>query len=91
MLGPAPPPPRPLRLKGGPDEPEGEGLVYYRVRAVGPEGREGPPTLWTGVDPKLKESGLAAYFEPHVKQGGLAAWMAMARWYFEWQPGGPGM
>ena len=71
FVDPAPPPPRPLRLKGGPDEPEGEGLVYYRVRAVGPDGKEGPPTPWTGVDPKLKKSGLVAYFEPHVKQGGF--------------------
>src|SRR5260370_35219532 len=67
----ATPAPPPLRLSGGPDEPEGEDHVYYTIRGVAPDGKEGPPTPWTGVNPRQNRSGLLAYFEPHVKKGGI--------------------
>jgi hypothetical protein len=73
FLDPSPPTPRPLRLSGGPDNPEGEDRVYYRVRPVGADGKEGPPTEWSGADPRQKRSGLVASFQPHVHQGGFVA------------------
>ncbi len=46
--------------------------LYYRVRAVGPDGKEGPPSEWAGVEPSRARSGLIAVFEPTAKQGGAA-------------------
>jgi hypothetical protein len=63
----------PMRCRRGPDNPEGEDRVYYRVRSVAPDGKEGPPTDWSGTDPRQKRSGLVATFQPHVHQGGFLA------------------
>ena len=68
----APPPPLPpVKDVGGPDHPFGERMVYYRVRPVGPDGKQGPPTDWTGVEPRQERSGLIAVFQPNVKKGGF--------------------
>ena len=48
-----------------------EGRSYYRVRAVDPQGKEGPPSEWSGVETADKRNGLIAVFEPTVKQGGI--------------------
>jgi rhamnogalacturonan endolyase len=45
--------------------------IYYRVRPVGPDGREGPPSEWAGAEPSHARSGLIAVFEPTVQQGGF--------------------
>jgi len=45
--------------------------VYYRVRPLTAEGKEGPPSEWAGVEPSNPRSGLIAVFEPTVKQGGF--------------------
>jgi hypothetical protein len=45
--------------------------LYYRVRAVSAEGREGPPSEWAAVEPGGARSGLIAVFEPTVKEGGF--------------------
>ncbi len=72
FLDPAPPPPLAgPRLTGGPDQPGGERRVYYRVRAVGADGKEGPPSEWAGVEPRDARSGQIAVFQPNVKQGGF--------------------
>lgn len=47
------------------------GRVFYRVRAVDPAGREGPPSEWAAVTIDAAPSGLVARFEPTVKQGGF--------------------
>lgn len=49
----------------------GGGRVYYRVRPVAADGKEGPPSEWSGVEPSGAGSGLIAVFEPSVKQGGF--------------------
>ncbi|MBI1896994.1 MAG: SUMF1/EgtB/PvdO family nonheme iron enzyme [Acidobacteria bacterium] len=48
-----------------------KGHVYYRVRFVGADGREGAPSEWTGVEASSERTGLVAAFEPTVKQGGF--------------------
>jgi hypothetical protein len=63
----------PAPLSGGPDIPEGEDHVYYRVRPVDAGGKEGPPAEWSGTDPRQKRSRLVALFQPHVHQGGFVA------------------
>jgi rhamnogalacturonan endolyase len=45
--------------------------VYYRIRAVGRDGREGPPSEWAGLDPSPLRSGLLMTFEPTAKTGGV--------------------
>jgi rhamnogalacturonan endolyase len=50
--------------------PERADRVYYRVRAVGPDGREGPPSEWAGADPAAAPDGLVMRIEPTVKTGG---------------------
>jgi hypothetical protein len=46
--------------------------LYYRVRAVTAEGKEGPPSEWAAVEPAAAPSGLIATFEPAAKPGGAA-------------------
>lgn len=48
-----------------------EGRIYYRVRAVGADGKEGPPSEWAGVDVTAKKTNLIATFEATVKEGGV--------------------
>jgi len=48
-----------------------EGRIYYRVRAAAPDGREGPPSEWAGVDVTAKPANLIASFEPSSKLGGV--------------------
>ncbi len=55
-----------------PNPPRGMRL-YYRVRAVDEQGREGPPSEWAGIEPGGKRSNLVAVFEPTVQRGGFAA------------------
>jgi hypothetical protein len=45
--------------------------VYYRVRAVGSGGREGPPSEWAGIEPGGARSGLIATIAPTVREGGF--------------------
>jgi Sulfatase-modifying factor enzyme 1/Rhamnogalacturonan I lyases beta-sheet domain len=45
--------------------------AYYRVRPVGADGREGPPSEWAGAVPSQERDGLIAVFEPTVQQGGF--------------------
>ena len=52
-------------------EPPQAARVYYRVRAVDAQGREGPPSEWAAVNPSRPRSGLIALFQPTVQQGGL--------------------
>jgi len=52
-------------------EPPQAARVYYRVRAVDAQGREGPPSEWAAVNPSRPSSGLIALFQPTVQQGGL--------------------
>jgi len=52
------------------DASPGSARTYYRVRAVDPAGREGPPSEWAAVQPGPR-SGLIAVYEPTVKQGGM--------------------
>jgi len=52
-------------------EPPQAARVYYRVRAVDAQGREGPPSEWAAVNPSHPRSGLIALFQPTVQQGGL--------------------
>lgn len=72
---PNPPEARPVQhTRGeGPDQPDGELMCYYRVRAVYPDGHEGPPSEWAGREPDVKKSGLIATFQPNVKIGGFTA------------------
>lgn len=51
--------------------PPSASRLYYRVRAVAADGREGPPSEWAAVEPSQARSGLIATFEPTVKQGGF--------------------
>jgi rhamnogalacturonan endolyase len=67
----SPPPPKPTVYRGGPDAPQGESIVYYRVRAVRADGTEGPPSEWDGAMPGAPRSGLIAKFQPNVRQGGF--------------------
>src|SRR5690606_14632786 len=60
FIDPSPPPPKPTVYRGGPNAPQGEAMVYYRVRAVGSDGKEGPPSEWSGVEPREERSGLIA-------------------------------
>ena len=71
FLDPKPPGARPVAQRGGPNQPAGELRSYYRVRAVGADGREGPPSEWVGIEPAEKRSGQIAEFRPNVKQGGF--------------------
>lgn len=48
-----------------------QGRTYYRVRAVGADGKEGPPSEWAAFEPPENRSGLIAVFEPAVKTGGM--------------------
>ncbi len=50
--------------------PAGE-RIYYRIRAVAGDGKEGAPSEWAGVVPTDPRTGLIAVFEPSVKQGGF--------------------
>ena len=43
--------------------------LYYRVRSVGADGKEGPPSEWAAVRTGGERSGLIATFEPTVKEG----------------------
>jgi rhamnogalacturonan endolyase len=52
-------------------QPPQAGRVYYRVRAVARDGKEGPPSEWAGVSPAGARSGLIAVFEPTAKEGGF--------------------
>src|SRR6185436_14269314 len=61
----------PVQHRDGPDQPDGELRSYYRVRAVGPDGKEGPPSEWPGLEPGEKRSGLIGTFRPNVKSGGF--------------------
>lgn len=45
--------------------------LYYRVRGVTAEGREGPPTEWAAVEPGGNRSGLVMRIQPTVQQGGF--------------------
>jgi rhamnogalacturonan endolyase len=45
--------------------------VFYRVRAVAADGREGAPSEWAAVNPKDKRTGLIAVFETTPKEGGF--------------------
>lgn len=45
--------------------------VYYRVRAVSADGREGPPSEWAAANPSAARTGLLAVFQPTVQQGGF--------------------
>ena len=71
FLDPKPPGARPVAQRGGPNQPAGETHSYYRVRAVGADGKEGPPSEWVGIAPTEKRSGQIAEFRPNVKQGGF--------------------
>ena len=76
FIDPNPPEGRPVQhTRGeGPDQPDGELYVYYRVRAVYADGHEGPPSEWAGMEPTDKKSGrIAAHFTPNVKMGGFTA------------------
>ncbi len=75
FIDPNPPAARPVQhTRGeGPDQPDGELICYYRVRAVYPDGREGPPSEWAGREPADKKSGLIATFQPNTKIGGFTA------------------
>jgi hypothetical protein len=75
FIDPNPPGARPTQhTRGdGPDAPDGELRVYYRVRAVYADGHEGPPSEWAGIEPAEKKSGLIATFQPNVHTGGFTA------------------
>lgn len=72
---PNPPGARPMQhTRGeGPDQPDGELIVYYRVRAVRADGTEGPPSEWAGIEPTEKKSGQILTFTPNVKIGSFTA------------------
>lgn len=46
-----------------------EGRLYYRVRAVGEDGREGPPSEWAAELPESSGLPAAAVFQPGIRQG----------------------
>jgi rhamnogalacturonan endolyase len=73
FIDPNPPGTRPIQhTRGeGPDQPDGENRSYYRVRAVGPDGKEGPPSEWAGLEPNEKPNGQIASFTPLVRTGGF--------------------
>ena len=75
FLDSSPPGPRATQhTRGeGPDQPDGEARAYYRVRAVGADGKEGPPSEWSGVEPAEKKSGQIASFTPNTGGGGFTA------------------
>ena len=75
FIDPNPPGARPVQhTRGeGPDQPDGETRSYYRVRTVGADGREGPPSEWAGIEPTEKRSGKIASFTPNVRTGGFTA------------------
>lgn len=75
FLDPNPPGPRPTQhTRGeGPDQPDGEARSYYRVRPIGGDGREGPPSEWAGLEPTAKRSGQIARFTPNVRTGSFTA------------------
>ena len=52
-------------------DPPGAARLYYRIRPVTSQGREGPPSEWAAGEPDSPRSGLIAVFEPTVKQGGF--------------------
>ncbi len=52
-------------------EAPSSGRIYYRVRPVSADGKEGPPSEWSGVAAGATRSGLIAVFEPGVRQGGF--------------------
>lgn len=49
----------------------GQGRVYYRVRPVAADGKEGAPSEWAAAEPGAERSGAIAVFEPTVKEGTL--------------------
>jgi rhamnogalacturonan endolyase len=49
--------------------PPAGGRVYYRVRAVSREGREGPPSEWAGVNPGDPRTSVLLYIDPEIQQG----------------------
>jgi rhamnogalacturonan endolyase len=71
FIDPSPPGARPVQHRDGPDQPDGELRSYYRVRLVGADGKEGPPSEWAGLEPGEKRTGLLATFRPNVKSGGF--------------------
>lgn len=71
FIDPKPPGAKPVPQRGGPNQPAGELRSYYRVRAVGPDGKEGPPSEWVGIEPTEAKSGLLAEFRPNLRQGGF--------------------
>ena len=73
FVDPSPPAGRPTQHNSGPDQPDGELRVYYRVRAVYADGHEGPPSEWAGREPGEKPSGLIATFQPNIQTGGFTA------------------
>lgn len=75
FIDPNPPGPRATQHSRGegPDQPDGEARSYYRVRAVGADGKEGPPSEWTGIEPSEKKSGQIASFTPNAGNGGFTA------------------
>ncbi len=44
--------------------------IYYRVRPVLPDGSEGPPSEWAGIEPGAKPGNLVMRFEASVSRGG---------------------
>ena len=48
-----------------------KGRAYYRVRPVGPDGKEGPPSEWAAVEAGSARTGLVMQIEPTAKQGGF--------------------
>jgi rhamnogalacturonan endolyase len=70
FVDPKPPGAKPVPARGGPNQPAGELRSYYRVRAVGADGKEGPPSEWVGIEPTAQRSGLLATFRPNLRPGG---------------------
>ena len=54
------------------DEPApASGRLYYRVRGVGADGEEGPPSEWAAVEAGSEPSRAAMVIEPTAAQGGF--------------------
>jgi rhamnogalacturonan endolyase len=64
--------PEPVALTNYTDSaPPAAARLFYRIRAVGHDGREGPPSEWAGLTPSPLRSGLLMTFEPTAKTGGV--------------------
>ncbi|MFB3825642.1 MAG: SUMF1/EgtB/PvdO family nonheme iron enzyme [Bryobacteraceae bacterium] len=53
------------------DRSPGRGRVYYRVRPVAEDGKEGAPSEWAAVEPAAERDNVIAVFEPTAKLGGF--------------------